>query len=423
MDPVTEPLDALVTRAKAGDLQAYGQVVHTTQRMAFAVALGVLRDPGLAEDAAQEAYLRAFRRLADLDEPAAFAGWLRRIVVTVALNVRRAHRHTFLQLDDVPEVPVLDEAETRWSDQQRHRLAAALLTLGPDERRLCDRRYHGGWSTARLAQDARVDETVVRKRLQRIRDRLRKEMEVIEQRSIDPQHVRPELPAKVVELLARPRLSDLPENPVGRVLDTLRGLWADCREIDLPEIVDFAAAQKTVAADAVYVDPMELHRVDDRRILRYDLTLPLLVTARYEGAPLRLWAAGKTYRVCQADAMHLEAFHQAEVFLLDERSRLDPWQITARVLQSMELLLPGRSVKLVPTQYRMCTQAWELEVETDGAWSEVLAWGVFTDRIVAHLGGDPGVHTAIGVGHGLERLAMLRFGIDDARKIENARVA
>ena len=61
----------------------------------------------------------------------------------------------------------------------------------------------------------------------------------------------------------------------------------------------------------------------------------------------------------------------------------------------------------------MCSQAWELEVEDDGQWSEVLAWGVFTDRIVRHLGGDPSRHIAVGVGYGLERLAMLRYGIDD----------
>ena len=108
---------------------------------------------------------------------------------------------------------------------------------------------------------------------------------------------------------------------------------------------------------------------------------------------------------------------------MDERSRLDRWIMTARVLRSIDALFPGRPVKIVPTHFPMCTQAWELEIEDDGRWIEALAWGVFTDRIVRHLGGDPARHTAIGVGHGLERLAMLRYGIDDARKIESARVA
>jgi RNA polymerase sigma factor (sigma-70 family) len=407
-----------VTRARSGDLDAFGEVVRATQMMAYAVALGVLRDVGLAQDATQDAYFRAFRRLAELREPDGFVTWLRRIVITVALNMRRDRRRTLLHLDDIPDVPVLDEAETSWSDAQRQRLAGALLTLTDDERKLCDRRYHGRWSTARLARDARIDEAAMRKRLQRIRDKLRREIEVTEQRHIRPEDIRPDLPAKVVELLAHPRLTDIPENPVGRTLEQLRTVYPDCIERDLPEIVDFADARKTIGDDALYLDPLELHRIDDSRILRYDLTLPLLLSVRYEGHALRIWAAGKAYRRCQVDAKHLEAFHQAEVFCLDERARLDHWQMTIRVLQSVERLLPGRAVKIVPTQYPMCTHAWELEVEDDGRWVEMLAWGVFTDKIVRHVGGDPTVHTAIGVGYGLERFAMLRYGIDDIRKID-----
>jgi phenylalanyl-tRNA synthetase alpha chain len=59
-----------------------------------------------------------------------------------------------------------------------------------------------------------------------------------------------------------------------------------------------------------------------------------------------------------------------------------------------------------------------LEIEDAGQWLEILAWGVFTDEIVAHVGGDPERHTAIGVGYGLERLAMIRYAIDDIRKID-----
>jgi RNA polymerase sigma-70 factor (ECF subfamily) len=413
----------LVVAARAGDVEAYGRLVQATQTMAYAVAVSVLKDSAAAQDAVQQAYLRGFRRLGDLQDPATFAGWLRRIVITSALNMRRAHRRTLLCLDDVPDVPVLDEAETRWSEAQRLRLSSALLTLTTEERQLCDRRYHGQWSTARLAANAGVDDTAMRKRLQRIRDKLRKEMEVAEQRGIRPDEIRHDLPTKVVELLARPRLTDLPENPVGRTLDLIRAAFPEFVEQALPEVVDLAEARKTIANEAMYIDPVELHRVDDSRILRYDLTLPLLMTVRYEGAPLRIWAAGKAYRLCQVDAMHLEAFHQAEVLWVDERSRLDPWQMTGRVLQSIDRALPGRTMKIVPTSYSMCSQAWELEVDDDGRWSEVMAWGVFSDRIVTHLGGDPARHVAIGVGYGLERIAMLRYGIDDARKIDVASVA
>ena len=420
---VMDSLNDLVRRAQASDVETYGRLVQATQTMAYAVAIGVVREPALAQDATQEAYLRAFRRLGELQEPAAFVSWFRRIVITVALNMRRTRRFTLLRFDDVPEIPVLDEAETTWTELQRHRLAAALLTLSADERRLCDRRYHGRWSTARLAEHAGVDETSMRKRLQRIRDKLRKEMEVAEQRSVRPEDIRTDFPAKVVELLARPQLTDLPENPVGKILDLLRGVYADFDRIELPEVIDFAVAEQTIGNLALYIDPKELHRVDDRRILRYDLTLPLLLNVRSNGQPLRVWTSGKAYRLCQIDAMHLDAFHQAEALWLDDRQRLNAWQATGHVLESVDRVFPGRTVKLVPTQYPMCSQAWELEIEDDGRWFEVLAWGVFTDRIVEHMGGDPARQIAIGVGYGLERLAMLRYRIDDIRKIDVAHVA
>jgi RNA polymerase sigma factor (sigma-70 family) len=419
-----ESLTRLVGRARQGDLDAFGGVVRATQKMAFAVAVTVLRDAGTAQDAVQDAYLTAFRRLRDLEDPGAFLSWFRRIVINAALDARRARvRRTFLQLDEAPEIPVLDETETRWTEGQRLRLARALMTLSSDERRLCDRRYHGGWTTARLAAGAGVDESAMRKRLQRIRDKLRKEIEMSERRLIEHTQVPGDLPAKIVELLARPQLTDLPESPVGQMLQALRGVFRGFTEREFPEVLDWNAAGGTIARDAIYIEPGELHRIDDSRILRYDLTLPLLMQVRYEGTPLRIFSSGKTYRACEPDPTHLEAFHQAEVFCLDERARLDKWQLMTLVLQSVEATMPGLPVRLTPTSYSMCSQAWDVDVEQHGRWWEVIAFGVFTDRVVSHLGADPKTHTAIGAGYGLERLAMLRYGIDDIRKMDVTNVA
>ena len=404
-------------------MSACARLVQATERMVFAVALRVLRDEGLAEDAAQETYLRAFRRIADLGEDAAFLTWLRRIAVTVAINMRRSRRRTFLCLDDGVDVPILDELEARWSDVQRQQLAAALLSLTPEERRLCDRRYHGGWSIGRLARDAGVDEAAMRKRMQRIREKLRKDIEMTEQSEVGTGASPRDLPGRIVELLSRPQLTNLPENPVGQVAQILRRVFAGYEAVELPEFVDFRAARASVTSDAIYVEESELHHVDERRILRYDMTLPLLMTRRYQGQPMNLWIEGKVYRRGRLDASHLEAFHQAEVFALGNRGDLDAWRMTTMVLQSVDAVLPGKTVRIVPTKYAMCSQAWELEVEVDGQLHEVIAWGVFTDQIVRHLGADPAKHVAVGAGYGLERVAALRYGIDDIRKIESTIVA
>ncbi|MBV7336789.1 hypothetical protein KFU94_52880 [Chloroflexi bacterium TSY] len=64
----------IVTAAQLGDGQAFGQIVHRFQDMAFACAYAMLGDPGLAQDAAQEAFLDAHQSLTKLREPAAFPG-------------------------------------------------------------------------------------------------------------------------------------------------------------------------------------------------------------------------------------------------------------------------------------------------------------------------------------------------------------
>lgn len=193
-----------------------------------------------ARDAVQDAYISAFRRLPELRRPDAFAGWLRRIVVTVALNRRRRFRRAWLELDQAPAPPLLDAEESRWTDEQQRLLARALLTLTEGERRLCERHYYGGWSTERLAHDAGLDATAIRKRLQRVREKLRKEIEMDELRTLGKTPLPSGLPASIMELLARPRLCDLPENPVGATLTVLREAFAEFSPIELPEQLDLA---------------------------------------------------------------------------------------------------------------------------------------------------------------------------------------
>ena len=68
-----DTLTTLVRAAQGGDLDAFGQVVERFQTMAYAVAYAIVGDAHLAEDAAQEAFIQAFRDLPTLQEPRAFA--------------------------------------------------------------------------------------------------------------------------------------------------------------------------------------------------------------------------------------------------------------------------------------------------------------------------------------------------------------
>jgi hypothetical protein len=76
----SEQLRVWVARAQQGDPEAFGSIVRRFQDMAVGYAASRLGDFDLAEDAAQEAFLEAWRDLPRLREPAAFSSWLRRIV-------------------------------------------------------------------------------------------------------------------------------------------------------------------------------------------------------------------------------------------------------------------------------------------------------------------------------------------------------
>jgi DNA-directed RNA polymerase specialized sigma24 family protein len=75
-----ESIASLVEDARSGDLAAFARLIRRFQAMAYGYAYSSLGDFSLAEDAAQGAFVEAYRKLDDLREPAAFPGWFRRIV-------------------------------------------------------------------------------------------------------------------------------------------------------------------------------------------------------------------------------------------------------------------------------------------------------------------------------------------------------
>jgi RNA polymerase sigma-70 factor (ECF subfamily) len=82
----------LVLRARAGDSAAIRMIVRQNNRRMFRVARSILKDDWEAEDAVQEAYIRAFRRLDDFEGRSKLATWLTRIVVNEALMRLRRRR-------------------------------------------------------------------------------------------------------------------------------------------------------------------------------------------------------------------------------------------------------------------------------------------------------------------------------------------
>jgi len=82
----------LVRNAKEGDTTAFAEIIRRYQNLVFATAFQILRDRGLAEDVAQEAFVKAFQSLQDLRAERSFPPWLRKITRNLALASRKEQR-------------------------------------------------------------------------------------------------------------------------------------------------------------------------------------------------------------------------------------------------------------------------------------------------------------------------------------------
>jgi RNA polymerase sigma-70 factor, ECF subfamily len=418
-----QELTTLVKSAQSGDVEAYGILVERMQRMVFSTVFSVLKDSEQSRDASQEAFLRAFSRLKTLEDPEAFPAWLRQVAFSAARNLLRRSRASFVDvsfLDDVlveEPPPSFEAAKER--DEAIYHLQRAVVRMSPVDRRMCERFYHGGWSAVRIAEEEKMSSAAVRKRLERIRKWLRKEIEMEKQGAEGGWTSG--LPEKIVQLLSRPVLTDLPENPVGAVWEVVKATHPEHREVPLAEIVTLQEMRTIVGKDPQSVIPGFAHRVDPERLLRWDLTLPMLIASRELSGEQLFMAAGKVYRAGQEGKHQLETFHQAEVLLIGEH--MSEWQMMGPVTGWLDALLPGSRVRVEQMDFPLyCDRGWAVSVLWDGDWVPVIGWGSMKKDIVRAIGRDPENVRAVGVGMGLERIACLKYGIDDLRKVEGSKI-
>jgi RNA polymerase sigma-70 factor, ECF subfamily len=166
---VASPDDAqLVTRAQAGRLDAFEELVRRYRQPSYQVALRMLGDAADAEDATQDAFVQAWRSLAGFRAEAAFSTWMHRIVINRCLNVLRARRRT-------EPLPVGREApasrpdrivEARWEVED---LKLAIARLNPEQRAPFVLRELEGRSYQEIAEVLELSVPAVKSRLHRAR--------------------------------------------------------------------------------------------------------------------------------------------------------------------------------------------------------------------------------------------------------------
>jgi len=170
--------EEFVDRARNGDVTAYEQLVRMYQDLAARTAYVITGGAADAQDAAQEAFVKAYYSLGRFRAGAPFRPWLLRIVANEAINRRRSARRQVglalraaegrLQDDAVPS----PEGAALAQDEHR-RLVAAMNQLRPEDRLVIAYRYWFDLSEAEMADALGCARGTVKSRLSRALARLR----------------------------------------------------------------------------------------------------------------------------------------------------------------------------------------------------------------------------------------------------------
>lgn len=168
----------LVERARHGDEDAYGELVTRYQALAARTAYVITGDGADADEAAQEAFVKAYFALDRFRAGAPFRPWLLRIVANEAINRRKAAgRRLTVGLRVVGDRPSADTALSpegaALAAERRRVVAAALRRLREDDRLVIAYRYFFDLSEVEMAEALGVARGTVKSRLSRAMGRLR----------------------------------------------------------------------------------------------------------------------------------------------------------------------------------------------------------------------------------------------------------
>jgi RNA polymerase sigma-70 factor (ECF subfamily) len=178
LETVTEA--RLVTQALAGSQSAFEQIVRRYQRPVISLIARMTGDRMLAEDLAQETFVKAFRNLAAFDTTRRLSSWLFRIAHNTAIDALRRTPHAVASLDVPRPASAADAAEPAapaQPDPLEHRalaaaLGAALSQLRPEYRAAISLRYDESLSFEEIGQIMGVPEATARSHVHRARKEL-----------------------------------------------------------------------------------------------------------------------------------------------------------------------------------------------------------------------------------------------------------
>jgi len=165
---------------------------------------------------------------------------------------------------------------------------------------------------------------------------------------------------------------------------------------------------------------------DDGRLLRTHTSPVQIRVLEQKAPPVRIIAPGRVYR-CDSDITHTPMFHQVEGLLIDENVSFSDLKGTLEEFLKLFFEKDDLQTRFRPSYFPFTEPSMEADIScvmcggsgcrvcSHTGWIEVLGCGMVHPEVFRHTGIDNDVFTGYAFGLGIERLAMLRYGVNDLR--------
>lgn len=168
----------------------------------------------------------------------------------------------------------------------------------------------------------------------------------------------------------------------------------------------------------------------NRKVLRTHTSPVQIRTMENKKPPIRIIAPGRTYR-SDSDATHTPMFHQVEGLVIDKDTHLGHLKGTLEAFLKAFFEVDAVTLRLRPSYFPFTEPSMEVDVQcsfADGSvkigdgndWLEILGSGMVNPRVLEACDLDPTVYQGFAFGCGIDRLAMLKYGMNDLRAFFDA---
>ncbi|MBJ3776128.1 phenylalanine--tRNA ligase subunit alpha [Acuticoccus mangrovi] len=252
------------------------------------------------------------------------------------------------------------------------------------------------------------------------------------------------LAAETVDVTLEPQLGGTVDgriHPISQVMDELVAIFADLGftiaegpDIETDDLnftkLNFPEGHPARDMHDTFFLP---ERADGtRRLLRTHTSPVQIRTMLRQKPPIRIIAPGRTYR-CDSDQTHTPMFHQVEGLVIDEQAHVGhlKWVLTEFCKAFFEV--EDAAMRFRPSFFPFTEPSYEVDIRcrrsadgielgTGDDWLEILGSGMVHPNVLRNCGLDPDVYQGFAWGMGIDRIAMLKYGMPDLRAFFEADV-